>query len=175
MARTVDPALTERNRRLVADAQANPFQSDEVLARKHGVGEQRVRQILSEAGVISKDRRRRPQKAVDMKSISNLHVFIGQIIQEKFTSVLEVRPMPGSVVISGEQHFRELALHLKFTTQTLRKVTCGTQNLTISDLQRIAEWMDISPSKLLTECEKRMPRPFAKSAVTTGSFAVSST
>lgn len=172
MPRVPDPKVRERNQRLVEAARANPFLSDTELGEQFGLKFQRVRQVLSDAGVINADRRRNPHKTSAPKERSNLHVMIGTMIEEQYVLRLEEKPKYGDTVVSSEVRLRKIAEELRYTVQTLNRVRQGMEPLPLSEIQRIAAWMNKTPAQLLLDAEKRLQRVCVQPASGIGKSAV---
>ena len=127
MARTADPALAERNAKIIADAKANPFQSDADLGRNYGVSPGLVYLIRKDAGLTNRERPKGRMKKEDRRALSPLHTLIGAKVHRTFhNQILETPGQPG--IKEGD-----LAKILLLTPQRLAGVQLGIIDLTLTE------------------------------------------
>lgn len=174
MARKADPNIALRNQKIQADFRANPFQTDLELSERYGVKPARIRQILDEVHLRSSNRRRDPsiEPGVNMlKPRSNMHVILGSELQTAHLEATVSNTTIGGELVSPEQSLRDLAEQLAFSVVTLRRVFLGQENLTLSELQRIAKWMKLPVSSLIATTEKKETQYSVKKLKITGPSA----
>ena len=147
MARTRDPLVEKRNQKLVTDFTEGRFQSYATLGRTHGMSEQMVYRVLSEANLVDRSRRTPRIKVGDQEPISNLHVFLGAEIEAHYREItLDKR---------AEGKMGQLALALGMSPQRISAVIKGVEDVTFSELRKVSEWIKISLSELMTRCAIR--------------------
>lgn len=136
------PHLVERNQKLVAAYNANPDTPRADLARRFGMTPQAVDRTLREAGVEKTGRRRR-LAAHELRPISNLHAALGRLLEEELK-----KTRPGS--LTEHAHQSEVGSPMR-----LSALLAGLQDITLGELQRLAEYLRTTPAALLAAATDR--------------------
>ena len=126
----------ERNRKVVEAFQAEPLGSREALARRFGVSPQVLDRILKDAGTGPPQRRPRI-KLIDMPPLSDLHWALGAVLDEHLRK-LHAGKLTDHAFGSGVG-----------STQRLSMLLLGVQDITLTELQRLAAYVGSTPGEIL--------------------------
>lgn len=150
MSRTKDPLVAERNQRLV-DAVANTddrFLSHHELKRKYNIPSvQVVNRVLADHGLSCKGRKGRPD-TMSRRPISNLHLFLGGEIDAQYNKYA----LQGSM----ENRVGDLARILDVSPQRMSALIKGIDDVTLSELAKVSEWIKQPISEIISRCEVRL-------------------
>jgi len=163
MSRTPDPSVAERNQQLIEFHSANPTASYELMCRKFGMSNALVYAVLSKAGRVGRDLRPTPrEKTVDQKAISNFHVLLGAEVSRFLNECNLARQ-----VVEGIDE-GALARQIGMSKAYFNKLKIGLHDPTLYQLEKIAEWMSLPLSELISRIEQKT-RNYGKPPLSSGS------
>jgi hypothetical protein len=146
LARRKDPEKATRNAEICEYYRQNPRASDHEMVAKFGVGVSSIQRILSAAGLISKAKRRAVVPYAQLKVVSPLAKAVGAILAE------------GCDLIAANGTGARATTILGFNEMLLTKMRSGLHNFSLVEIERIAKWMDMTPSQLFRNAEGRNGR-----------------
>ncbi|HQT78615.1 MAG TPA: hypothetical protein PLD10_16295, partial [Rhodopila sp.] len=104
---------------------------------------------LAAAGVITKGKRKPQIKMDERRAISNFHRLVGA----------EMDRHRGEGILDRTTSFKsvgDIAKELQMSSWLFREICAGTTDPTMSQLMRIAAWMKIPLSELVSRAEKKL-------------------
>lgn len=138
MERVPDPELQKRNKQIIDSWLGGD--SIDTLARSNGLSPSMVRVIVMDSGIPASDRVRVPRRRplYQRKPLSNLHTQIGNDISYKRITELDM----------GQGAF---AKNVRLSKQRLAQIECGVCDPSLSELIRIAKYLEISIHELVED------------------------
>ena len=149
MTKSVNPAIAERNQKLVADFRANRFQEYRALGAKYGMSTQLTFKVLSDAGETRSDRKKPRLKRHEKRSLSGLHTAMGSVIHQLLMAATLDEHDTVDFKIGGYAH------DLNMSPQRLGALLVGIEDITLSEMAKAAKRVNISVLELISKATKQ--------------------
>ena len=148
MARTADTGIADRNLRMIDDYRNNRNQSYKELGARYGVGPHTARNAIVGAikdGTLEEQGRKARLKRGDRRSISNLHVAIGHLLDKHCNDRILNRSIDHQITLT------QVGADLGFVGQSFNDARLGLYDLTLTQLVKAAEWMGLSLPEMISQ------------------------
>lgn len=119
---------------------------------RFGVATQTLQRVLSDAGLIGNGRPRVPVVAPSQRrAISNFHAILGAEISRHLNETQLTKQIVEKITEA------DIAVMIGISTKLFNNLKVGQYDPTLTQLRKIAEWMELSLSDLMANIQAKTP------------------